>query len=108
MARRDQRQEAARPIDPSDLRLAKGKPDPLAAAGELRDDEGLLIDEYTSDAFDDLEVHDALDTPALLEPESMLTEVPDAMHGIEEVEIIRPKPTLADQEIGNERYASEE
>jgi len=44
---------------------------------EIRDDDGLRVDEYTSDAYDDPEALDALDVPRALTDESVLTDVAD-------------------------------
>lgn len=53
---------------------------------EIRDDEGLLVDEYTSEAYDDPDALDVLDVPMALDDESVLDQVPDTGDGIEEVE----------------------
>jgi hypothetical protein len=52
---------------------------------EIRDDEGLLVDEYSSEAFDDPDALDVLDIPAALEDDSVLEDVADDSNGIEEV-----------------------
>ena len=53
---------------------------------EIRDDEGLLVDEYTSEAFGDPDALDALDVPRALVDEAVLDDVADAGGGIDEVD----------------------
>jgi hypothetical protein len=55
--------------------------------GKIRDDEGHVVDEYTSDTFDDPDDLDALDVPAALLDESVLADIADEADGIEEVEL---------------------
>lgn len=77
-------------LDGQDPLVHRGKksgkrPHPAPQDGELRDDEGLLLDAYVSDAFAESDTLDVMDVPDLLEVETILEEVPDAHDGIEEV-----------------------
>lgn len=76
--------------------------------GELRDDEGLLVDEYTSEAFANPDDLDALDVPAALEPESVLDDVADDSDGIEEVELLAPEDADAEMGLGAEPHTPED
>jgi hypothetical protein len=53
---------------------------------EMRDDDGLLVDEYSSEAFDDPDALDVMDVPRALVDESVLNELPDTGSGLNEVD----------------------
>jgi hypothetical protein len=65
---------------------------------EIRDDEGLLVDEYSSEAFGDPNALDALDVPRALVDESVLEDVPDTGGGLDEVD---PTAASLDEEEGD-------
>jgi hypothetical protein len=65
---------------------------------EIRDDDGLLVDEYTSEAFGDPDALDALDVPRALVDESVLEDVPDTGGGMNEVD---PAAASLDEEEGD-------
>ena len=62
-----------------------GRPRVKPLDEELRDDEGLLLDAYVSEAFAEPNTLDVLDLPDRLEVETVLDEVADDQVGIEEV-----------------------
>lgn len=111
---------------PNDSNEPSLNPEPLAAddigGEEIRDDEGLLVDEYTSEAYDDPEALDALDVPMALDDESVLDQIADGGDGIEEVELSaggaamdtvdtgarRPPIDMADMGLGAEPRTPEE
>lgn len=61
------------------------RPDGVPLDEELRDDQGLLLDAYVSEAFAETDTIDVLDVPEMLELDTVLEEVPDDHEGIEEV-----------------------
>jgi hypothetical protein len=75
-----------KPRTPADARADDGPS--MSDDDELRDDDGLLVDEYSSDAYDDPDSLDALDVPAALADEAVLNEIADDGDGIEEVEVM--------------------
>lgn len=65
----------------------KKRPDDLPEdeLGQIHDDEGLLLDEYSAEAFDDPDAVDALDVAESLDPETVLSDVADPGDGITEI-----------------------
>ena len=59
--------------------------------GQLRDANGLLIDEYVDESIRHEPGSDALDNPTALTDDQILDEVADARDGIEEIDTIEPE-----------------
>lgn len=78
---------------------------------EIRDDEGLLVDEYTSEAFDDPDALDVMDVPRALVDESVLTDLPDTGISLNEVDPasgMRSADDEGDMGLGAEPRSSDE
>lgn len=63
----------------------------LPDSGELRDADGLLIDEYSDDSLTTPEGNDALDDPAVLTSDRFLDTVADDVDGIAEMELVNAR-----------------
>jgi hypothetical protein len=72
---------------------------------EIRDDDGLLVDEYSSEAFGDPDALDALDIPAALEDEDVLEDIADDSDGIEEVDVLAAGQAMDTVDSGARRPA---
>lgn len=59
------------------------------STGEVRDRDGLLVDEYSDDSLADQPSQDALDLPKALVSEAMIEELSDASDGISPREVRR-------------------
>lgn len=91
--------------------MTKRRPDDLPEdeLGQLRDDDGLIVDEYTSDAFDDPDAIDALDVPRARASDARLDDIEDAGDGIEEVSLADMRADdVADMGLGAEPHSPEE
>lgn len=77
---------------------------------EIRDDDGLLVDEYTSEAYDDPDALDAMDVPRALEDESVLEEIADDddLNGIVEVDLLMGGEATDRVDGGSRRAAIDE
>jgi len=97
-------------VDASTERAASQSTD--EATGEVRDADGLIVDEYSDDAFQAENAGDALDVSSALVGDGMLDEIADTSDGISEIDVTpgaaamdtidtgaRQKPT-ADGEMG--------
>jgi hypothetical protein len=78
--------------------------------GQVRDEDGLLVDEYTAEAFDDPDAVDALDVADGHAPESLLDDVADIGGGIEEIALadVAVHDDDAEMGLGAEPHTPEE
>lgn len=97
-----------KPNSPPDTNRGRDRASDIGGE-EIRDDDGLLVDEYTSEAFDDPEALDALDVPRALVDESVLDEVADAGDGVREVDPSQAAPPEeGDMGLGAEPHSPDE
>ena len=68
--------------------------------GQVHDDDGLVVDEYTSDAFDDPDAIDAMDLADARAPETVLNDVADTGDGITEIALADMPLEDDDAEMG--------
>jgi hypothetical protein len=88
-----------------------GRPDDLPEddAGEVREEDGLLVDAYTSEAFEDRDAIDVMDVPQALDDEDVLDEVVDDGDGIESISLADVRmDDEADMGLGAEPRTPEE
>lgn len=78
--------------------------------GQVHDDDGLVVDEYTSDAFDDPDAIDAMDLADARAPETVLNDVADTGDGITEIALadMPLKDDDAEMGLGAEPHTPEE
>ncbi len=91
--------------------MKKRRPDDLPEdeLGQVRDDEGLIVDEYTAEAFDDPDAIDALDLPRALTSDARLDNVEDTGDGIEEISLADVRADdVADMGLGAEPHSPED
>jgi hypothetical protein len=88
----------------------KSRPDDLPEdeLGQVHDEDGLVVDEYTSEAFDDPDDLDAMDVPAALVNESVLDEIADDADGIEEVDVAAGGAPMDTVDTGARRPANDD
>ncbi len=91
------------------------EPDDDIGGEEIRDDDGLLVDEYTSEAYDDPDALDVMDVPRALVDDAVLDELPDSGSGLNEVDphsatrsSMRPADGEGDMGLGAEPRSPEE
>lgn len=91
--------------------MKKRRPDDLPEdeLGQIRDDDGLIVDEYTAEAFDDPDAIDALDLPRGLASDARLDNIEDAGDGIEEVSLADVRADdIAEMGLGAEPHSPED
>lgn len=90
--------------------------------GVIRDEDGLVVDEYSDETFEEPESVDALDVPRALREEGVLIDVSEEGDGIEETEIFdavssadtidtgarRPPDDDAEMGLGAEPHSADE
>ncbi len=76
--------------------------------GIIRDEDGLVVDEYSDEDFAEDEAIDALDVPRALQDDDVLIDVSEDSDGIEEVELSRSPADDAEMGLGAEPHTADE